>query len=709
MDTTRSGVDWDPWDQEEVWIEAALRTAGAVGERFFPALVEQVARLTGADHVLVAERLEAEQARVLAFWRGGALAEPFEYALAGTPCAAVLGGGPECFPTGVASRFPADSLLAELAADGYLGVPLIGAAGTAVGHLCVLTVTPLRDSGRLRATLSLFAARAAAELERVRAERARQESEERYALAMRGAHDGLWEWDLRRGSIRYSPRWKAMLGWAEDEVSDSPHEWCRRVHPEDHVRLLGKIHAHLEGKTPHLEDEHRMLHRDGSWRWVKTHGVATNHPGAAQFLAGSQTDVQGRRMFEERLRSERSLDPVTGLPSRRRFLAGVERGLAAPAGGMVVAFHLERFRTLNESLGHHAGDQLLRTLANRLGRATCGNDVLGRLSGGEFAVFFADHKSASERVAALLRLLSERTNIAGKTLFPRFSVGVAASGWVGNAEELLRRAEIAVHRAHSDGATRPVAYEEGMAKSLRDDFEIETALRLALESGEIVPHYQPVVGCEDRRLMGFEALARWDHPRLGLLAAAKFLPSAEDLGLVEAIGRTILRQACHAAASWSALPEEPWVSVNLSASEFLRAELCEELVAVLAESGLSASRLRLELTESQLLEDAESAAARLAQVRALGIGVMLDDFGVGYSSLAVLSRLPLDALKIDRVFLRQLPLMRAIVALARSLNLAVVAEGVESAADLATIRELGCDLGQGYWLGRPLAAPEPAL
>jgi diguanylate cyclase (GGDEF)-like protein/PAS domain S-box-containing protein len=554
-------------------------------------------------------------------------------------------------------------------------------------------------------------------LERARTLEALRESEERYSLAASGANDGLWDWNLKTGSIYFSPRWKSMLGLAGAEVHGRPEEWFTRVHPEDLARLRSDLTAHLDGATPHFENEHRLMHRDGSFRWMLTRGLAVRgDDGVAYRIAGSQTDTTGRKVH----------DALTGLPNRVLFLDRLASALARAGrhgGGLVavLSLDLDRFKLINDSLGHPLGDQLLSEVARRLETCVRPGDTVARLGGDEFAILVEEVRDvrAATRVADRIHeTLANPCRLGGHELFTSASIGIAlAAGGAASPprpEALLTDADTAMNRAKASGPARAEVFDEAMRARALQRLQIESDLRWAVDRSQLWLEYQPIVTAADGAIIGLEALARWGRPEHGPVLPEDFIPVAEETGLIAALGDHILRLTCRQVRRWlERLPARSplVVSVNLSARQLARDDFAREVGQILEETGLPAARLKLELTESALVESAERTAAQLDRLRRMGVGLWLDDFGTGHSSLSYLHRLPLEALKIDRSFVSKLDeeegrpeITRTIVLLAHSLGLTTIAEGVESAAQRDHLHELGCDHLQGFLFGPPVPA-----
>jgi diguanylate cyclase (GGDEF)-like protein/PAS domain S-box-containing protein len=554
---------------------------------------------------------------------------------------------------------------------------------------------------------------------RLRAERELASSEQRYALAAMGAHDGLWDWDLRAGTIYLSPRWKDIAGDRDGRLGGDPAEWFARIHPDDRPRVHAEMVKAGEPNGSLFESEHRIGHADGGWRWVLVRGVrVVDRHGATVRMAGSMTDMSDRKRFEQQLLHDALHDPLTALPNRGLFLDRLERAIASahrhPERQFAVLFlDLDRFKVINDRVGHVAADQVLVALARRLEACLRQGDSVARLGGDEFAVLVHDVSSPSALAHRLQHELARPFDAAGQQVMVTASVGIALSS-IGypRPEDVLRDADAAMYRAKARGRARfEIADAELHARSL-EQLETEGQLREALEADQLRLHFQPIVVMESRELVGFEALLRWEHPVRGLRAPDDFIPLAEQTGMIMALGRWALREACRQMEEWRrayAGSEPLWLSVNLSSRQFMHPQLVQEIQEVLADTGFPPDRLRLEITESVIMDDPAAVQQILHRLRESGIRVAVDDFGTGYSSLAYLHRLPLDTLKIDKSFVHDMHLDPALVAviqtvisLSGSLQLETVAEGVETDEESKALQGMGCRFGQGFLFSHPL-------
>ena len=549
------------------------------------------------------------------------------------------------------------------------------------------------------------------------------ESEERYALAVQGANDGLWDWNLTTNEVHWSARWKAMLGYEPSEIGPSLDEWLTRVHRDDVGRVRDALDAHLASGGSHYESEHRIVHRDQTCRWVRCRGAAIrNAAGMATRLAGSFTDVTDSKVA----------DALTGLPNRVLVVELLEQAIRRRQRHpnytcALLILGLDRFGAMNDSLGPLTADRLLVAVARRLeaGLREIENDTftehgftIARLGGDEFTVLLDDIRDAADaiRVAAHLQTgLQKAFDLDGQHVFTSAAVGIAVGASSHHrSEDMLRDAAIALHRAKANGSNCYEVFDPAMRDNAVSLLQAETNLRHAIETGAFVVHYQPIVSLRGGTIVSFEALVRWQHPVRGVVGAAEFIPLAEDTGMLLEIDRITLAESCRQMAAWvrrfgRAAPHA--ISVNVSSRRFAQGDLVSAIKAVLHDTGLEPSRLKLEITERAFIGDLAAAHLTLSGLSAIGVQWSLDDFGTGYSSLSYLDRLRVDTLKLDRSFISRIALdragsemVRAIVALAHTLQIDVVGEGVETPEQLAALGEFGCDYAQGFLFAPALDA-----
>jgi diguanylate cyclase (GGDEF)-like protein/PAS domain S-box-containing protein len=558
--------------------------------------------------------------------------------------------------------------------------------------------------------------------ERKRVEIALRESEERYALAVRGANDGIWDWNLKTGLVHYSPRWKTMLGYAEDEITAKLEEWMGRIHPDDLEKVKKEITAHIKGLTHHFESEYRVRNKNGGYRWMLSRGLAVRDASdTATRMAGSQTDMTDRKSFEQRLRYDALHDSVTGLFNRmaltERLKFSIDRSRRRKDYLFAVLYlDLDRFKDVNDSLGHAMGDQLLMATARLLEAILRPTDAVARLGGDEFVILLDDINDISDatRVADRIHTGLRTTSLLdGHQLFISASIGIvlSTSGY-NSPEDILRDADIAMYRAKSQGKDRFEIFDGMMRDRIMQRLALETELRMALERNEFRIHYQPILSLPDQQILGFEALVRWQNPSRGFLMPGDFIGVAEDTGLIIAMDRWVMRESIRQMQEWDrTLPGLPplKLNVNISGKQVAQADLVEEVKLIIEETGWDARRLNLEITESAVMENYINTVEILAKLQMIGIQIQVDDFGMGYSSLSYLSRFPLNALKIDRSFVNalekdssNLKIVQAIVTMTHGLGMEVIAEGVENEAQLNQLSALGCESAQGYLIARPM-------
>jgi diguanylate cyclase (GGDEF)-like protein len=464
----------------------------------------------------------------------------------------------------------------------------------------------------------------------------------------------------------------------------------------------------------------RIRHRDGRWLAIEAVGTNLLHEPTVRGIVVNARDVSDRKALEAQLTHQAFHDPLTGLANRALFFDRVthalERRERVQEGLAVLFLDLDNFKTVNDSLGHAAGDRLLVAAAVRLGVCVRTSDTVARLGGDEFAVLIEDATGdlasvAAERITAALRSPFE---LEGKEVFVTASLGIAFAEPGSTASELLRNADMAMYTAKGRGKGRSERFETRMHREALDRLELEADLRRALERDEMMLLYQPIVSLDTGSVIGMEALVRWRHLDRGLMYPGQFIPLAEETGLIVGIGEWILREACRQAKAWDTKwqPDVPLsLTVNISGQQLQHAGVVDVVRRALARSGLRPHDLVLEITESVLMQHTETMLDRLTELKAVGIRLAIDDFGTGYSSLSYLQRFPIDILKIAKPFVDDVgtgeghpALARAIIALGESLSLRTIAEGIEMREQWVGLRALGCEMGQGYFFARPLAA-----
>lgn len=556
--------------------------------------------------------------------------------------------------------------------------------------------------------------------ERKRTEAALRESEERFEVVARATNDAIWDWDLVTNIVWRNEGCQTLFGYVTDEIISHISWWYERIHPEDEQRVISGIHAVIDSGEAFWSDEYRFRRSDATYAYISDRAyVVHDARGKPIRMIGGMMDISDRKRAEEQLRHNAFYDVLTGLPNRALFMDRLEQTIERAKRHQdylfaVLFLDLDRFKVINDSLGHGIGDQLLIAFGRKLEACLRSVDTVARLGGDEFVILLEEITNVSDATHVAERIRRELAlpfNLSGHEVFTTTSIGIALSSTgYGNPENLLRNADIAMYRAKSLGKARYEIFDPVMhARALRL-LQMENSLYRAIEREEFQIYYQPIVELQTGKVIGFEALVRWQHPTQGLVSPLAFIPVAEETGLIVPIGYWILRSACRQLHLWQRFdPNQSLIiSVNLSGKQFSQPDLVQQIDQILQETSLAPRSLTLELTESMIMED-ESATTTLLQLRELGVNLSIDDFGTGYSSLGRLLHFPINTLKIDRSFVSgmgtnqgNLRIIQAIVTLAHQLGMDVTAEGVETAEQLAQLRNLQCEYGQGYFFSRPL-------
>jgi diguanylate cyclase (GGDEF)-like protein/PAS domain S-box-containing protein len=549
---------------------------------------------------------------------------------------------------------------------------------------------------------------------------------ERRALALTGAGDMIWDWDVSSDRVFTSPETEHLLGLKRGALEGPASRWLDVLHALDRDRFRAALDGVLEQRRGRLMQDFRLRTPEGHYLWfaLKARPVVGSD-GEVVRLVGTLTDVTEFKTAEERLLHDAVHDNLTGLPNRQLFLDRLEAVMAfakadpniRPTG---VVIDLDRFKQVNDSVGIAVGDSILLTLARRLGRLLKPQDTLARLTGDQFAMILLSERDPTRLIAfaeTIRRTLRAPITFNDREIFLTASIGLAlGDSQPGRTEEVLKDAELAMYHAKRIGGDRIELFKPAMRARKTDRLTLESELRRALEREEITILYQPIVRLEDRSVAGFEALARWDHPKMGRMSPAEFIGVAEEIGLIVDLGLFVLERTARQLSAWQRnlrLRQPVFASVNVSSRQLLRHDLIHDLRTVLSRSGLARGTLKLELTESIVMENPEHSAQLLTRIRELGAGLALDDFGTGHSSLAYLQRFPFDTIKIDQSFVRmnnkgtRPVLLRSIVSLAHDLGMDVVAEGAETDSDAVELYQLGCEYAQGFVFGEPMT-PEAA-
>jgi len=532
----------------------------------------------------------------------------------------------------------------------------------------------------------------------------------------------IWDWDVSSDRVYTSPETEVLLGLKRSALDGPASRWLEVLHPLDRDRFRASLDSVLEQRRGRLVQDFRLRTPDGNYLWfsLKTRPVVGSD-GEVVRLVGTLTDVTEFKTAEERLLHDAVHDNLTGLPNRQLFIDRLEAvlGFAKADPAMkctVVVIDLDRFKQVNDSVGMAIGDSILLTLARRLSRLLKPQDTLARLAGDQFAMIILSEREPTRLVAfaeTVRKTLRAPITFNDREIFLTASIGLALSdSQTHRSEELVKDAELAMYHAKRIGGDRIEVFKPAMRARKTDRLTLESELRRALEREEITILYQPIVRLEDRSIAGFEALARWDHPKMGRMSPSEFISIAEEIGLIVDLGLFMLERTARQLSAWqrSIKRREPlFASVNVSSQQLLRQDLIHDLRTVLSRSALARGTLKLELTESLVMENPEHAAQLLTRMRELGAGLALDDFGTGHSSLAYLQRFPFDTIKIDKSFVRmnnkgtRPVILRSIISLAHDLGMDVVAEGAETESDAIELYQLGCEYAQGFIFGEPMS------
>jgi diguanylate cyclase (GGDEF)-like protein/PAS domain S-box-containing protein len=549
----------------------------------------------------------------------------------------------------------------------------------------------------------------------------RRESEARFGSLVQHASDLITVLDADATVVYQSPSIERVLGYSPEHVIG--RRFDALLDPDEKSRLLHLLAdgaAYAGSDTEVLECS--LRHSDGSLRQFEVLHTNLLQDEAVRGIVLNSRDVSERKAFEEQLAHQAFHDPVTNLANRALFAERVRHAIARNrrehSGIAVIFMDLDDFKTINDSLGHAAGDEVLIEVAKRVATSIRTTDTAARFGGDEFAILLEDIDSAQEAADTAERILEslvEPLRLDHKELVVRSSLGISVveGEAVAEADELIRNADAAMYIAKRDGKGGYRLFEPAMHEGVLARLELRADLQRAMTTDQLELYYQPVVRLADGAVSGVEALLRWHHPERGLVGPDDFIPLAEEMGLIVPIGRWVLREGCRQAKAIQELvPRDPplTMAVNLSVKQLQHSDIVADVRDALEDAGLAPACLTLEITETVMMTDTDLAVQRLEELRALGVRLAMDDFGTGYSSLSYLSRFPVDVLKMDRSFLaagaspEASGLATAVVALGQTLSLDVVAEGIEFPEQWATLRELGCGLGQGFYFARPMDA-----
>lgn len=618
-----------------------------------------------------------------------------------------------------------------MSAHGHYIVPLMD-SGKCVGVLFLYTdVNPSRSAARLEALEQigqLFANTIVSERSAQlisAATRRLQEAQIRFELALEGSRDAILDWDIPSGKVYYSSRWAELLRCDDSEVAPTISSLLSHIAPEDVAGAEESLFRFVEEGEDHFELEFRLVTDDGAATWVLFRAAAIRDDSdRALRITGSVADISKIKNAEEQVRRMVQQDQLTGLASRSRLMERLEAAVAKAQGThescALLFFDFDRFKVVNDSLGHDVGDELLCSIANRLRSEIRAEDLAARLGGDEFVILLErieSSESARATAEKLLRICGMPHTVRGHRLVSTASIGLVTSEHSsGSAPEMLRDADAAMYAAKANGRGCVIEFDKAMHDASLDRLALEDDLRRALEDRAFELHYQPIVNLESGHTVGAEALLRWTHPTRGPISPAVFIPIAEESNLIRDIGWWVIDEACAQALDWKTrgvMPPEFRLSINVSKAQLLCPDFTDRLTRRVRSHGLETTDLKLEVTETTIVDNRAGVSCVLDELRSRGFVVMMDDFGTGHSSLSGLHTLPIDELKIDQSFIRHdnasrdiIAITSSIVTLADHLRLRTVGEGIESVHQIALLQNLGCHYGQGYYFSKPVPAPE---
>jgi diguanylate cyclase (GGDEF)-like protein/PAS domain S-box-containing protein len=559
---------------------------------------------------------------------------------------------------------------------------------------------------------------------RKRTEQQMARAKERLDLALSGSRLALWDWDLRMNRVYFNESWSSIIGAEPRESTFTGDEVIDWNHPDDRGVFIAALGNATKGVSDDFDCEFRVRNSAGEWIWIHSRGKVTQRDasGKALRMTGTSNNVSKRKRAEERAEFLATRDALTGLPNRVLLHDRLEQSVFNAArhhtGFGFMFIDLDRFKTINDSLGHQVGDELLKRVAVRLSACVRATDTVARLGGDEFAVILEnlgndDSEGAQAVAEKMIAAMGAPMLIENQHLSTSCSIGISVYPADGkDSATLMKNADVAMYYAKEKGRNNYQFFSSEMNAKAQDRLSVENYLRLALRRNELVIHYQPRMRMSDGVLVGVEALIRWQHPRRGLLGPEKFINVAEESGLIVPMGEWVLENACLQLRQWQqSLLEGLRLSVNISVGQVADGErLFRAVENAVSKAGIEPATLELELTESHLMQNIGEKAALLHRLGELGVGLSIDDFGTGYSSLSYLKTLPVDSIKIDSSFVRDIhedandeAIIKAILAMAHSLHLSVVAEGVETEAQYSALKELGCDEYQGFHSSPALA------
>jgi diguanylate cyclase (GGDEF)-like protein/PAS domain S-box-containing protein len=711
-------------DQKRV-LNAVSKMAASVsavaGDSFLEQLVHNMSEALNACAAFIAEILPGTplKAKTLYAMVDGKRVSDFSYEIEGTPCENLVGSDNWVVSTGLANQFPKSRLFRSVGAAAYIGRTLFNASGEALGQVFLLYREPLIDTGFATSTLKIFASRASAELERQAADSRIREQ----ASLLDKAQDAILVQSLDHKVLFWNKSAERLYGWTDLEAGDSSLADLLYRNPADYYAAINTvmIQGEWSGEIEQRSKNGSLLIVEGRWNLVP------NAVSGKRTILAINTDITEKKAAQAKIQTLAFYDTLTGLPNRQLLNERLKQAITSSGPTTlrtgILFIDLDNFKILNDTLGHATGDLLLKDVASRLRRCVREGDTVARLGGDEFVILLTNLDSDRPNAEIQIRAVAEKIIcrlveiyvLAGHSHHSSASVGGALVDYkVNGLDDVLKQADLAMYQAKAAGRNTFRLYEHSMQTEMVSKIELETDIRRAMANDEFFLNFQPQVD-QNGRVFGAEALVRWNHPKKGLIPPIDFIPCAEESRLIIPLGRMILQKACQQLVAWSKLEYAQHLSlaVNVSVYQFRQTDFVSEVLQALTDAGANAEKLKLELTESLFVDNVDDVVEKMNLLKEAGVGFSLDDFGIGYSSLSYLKRLPLDQLKIDQSFVKDVltdpndaVISRSIVALGNSLGLSVIAEGVETQGQRDFLFASGCLAYQGYHFSRPISAVE---